>query len=160
MTINPTQSQHARSANPLFDQVVADIRPKPGRTLSPITTLSRYLDRAAAPTAAAAAARPAAPAAATPTITASSVAQATARGAAPATRDVDLDRIAQTPLDTADLTPEERAIVAEMGGTVALLILNMLRHGDSRPQGPAPSQRVSRNARRHDAAPPVIRRAT
>ncbi|MCU1526952.1 MAG: hypothetical protein JWP75_715 [Frondihabitans sp.] len=128
MTVSPIYSQHAASANPLFDQVVADIRPKPGRTLSPITTLSRYLDRATAPSmpgagAGTGASTATAPAAATPTPRRTSH-QAAAAQPSPV---VDLDRIARQPLSTDDLTAEEREIVAEMGGTVARLILSMLK---------------------------------
>lgn len=103
-----TQSAHAASNNPLFDRLYAE-RTTDSRPVARITTMTRYLERATAPTAAAA-----------PTTRPRRLARAAAP-AAPAVGD-----LLREPLTTDDLTADERAIVAEMGGTVARLILKML----------------------------------
>jgi hypothetical protein len=104
---------HARSNNPVFDSLVAQIQPAK-RPLTPITTSTRIVNPDTAPlwmqspkanASTATATAPAAPAPSTmPTVAA----------------------IISEPLTVQQLTNEEREIIAEMGGTVARLILQML----------------------------------
>ncbi len=132
----PIQSQHARSANPLFDQLVAAIRPSTGRPLTPITTATRWIDRSTATSRASTPSRATAPSVSTPpgvrrdrpgASTSRPVPAAPAPAPAkPPTEAISIERLVGNPLSTDGLTDSEREIVAEMGGTVARLILQML----------------------------------
>lgn len=134
-----TQSLHAASYNPLFDQLVAEVGPAPAR-VTPITTSSVYLHRSSANAADAADAVHAADAARTAGAAraASRERAATAAQARPVTPErpsgrraaremsIDAHRLAAKPLTISGLTDDEQKVVSQMGGTVARLILQML----------------------------------
>jgi hypothetical protein len=109
---------HARSNNPVFDSLVAQIQPA-RRPLTPITSSTRIVNSDTAPLWMQS---PKANDIATATRTPKpSVAAMPAAAAMPS-----VSAIISEPLTVQQLTNEEREIVAEMGGTVARLILQMM----------------------------------
>lgn len=112
MTIQPTST---RSTSPLFDSL-AQQRPATSRPLSPIPASSRTVAPGAAPI----------------WMREDSTAPATPPAAdrrhrrSVATALPSISTVVSDPISTTQLTDDERAIVSEMGGTVARLILQML----------------------------------
>lgn len=103
---------HAHSNNPVFDSLVAQIQPAE-RPLTPITTSTRIVNSGTAPLW-------------MQSPKANDVAIAT-RSPKPAPAAMpSVARLVGAPLTVQQLTDEEREIIAEMGGTVARLILQMM----------------------------------
>ena len=105
---------HARSNNPVFDSLVAQIQPA-NRPLTPITTSTRIVNSDTAPL------WMQSPKA-KDIATATSASTATTAASTMPT----VAAIVSEPLTVQQLTNEEREIIAEMGGTVARLILQMM----------------------------------
>lgn len=103
---------HARTNNPVFDSLVAQIQPAK-RPLTPITTSTRIVNSDTAPLW-------------MQSPKANDLATATqAPKPAPAVMP-SVAALVSEPLTVQELTNEEREIIAEMGGTVARLILQMM----------------------------------
>jgi hypothetical protein len=117
---------HARSNNPVFDSLVSQIQPAK-RPLTPITTSTRIVNPDTAPLWMQAPKANASTATTSPSKPATRSSSTATAAAAPAhSKMPTVAAIISEPLTVQQLTNEEREIIAEMGGTVARLILQML----------------------------------
>ena len=112
-----------RSASPLFDALVAQTPPRTGRPLTPVRP-HRSVAGSTAPTWM----TPSAPVASTSAV---SVPTAIRPRREVQTALPSISTLAVEPISTKDLTADEREIIAEMGGTVARLLLQMMKDDDS-----------------------------